>query len=229
MYFDTWAQTLTQSFRNLGSGVIDFVPDLLAAIVIFIIGWIIAAVIGRVVDQIIKALRVDSALKGAGFQEFLKRAGFNLNSGHFFGELVKWFVIFVFLLASLELLGLNQVTEFLKDVVLLYLPQVIVAVLILVAGVVIADLMRNLVVASAKGMGVRSSNFLGSLTRWAILVFAILASLFQLGIAAAFLQTLFTGIIIALALAFGLSFGLGGQETASRFLERLRNEINDRD
>ena len=128
--------------------------------------------------------------------------------------------IIVFLVASLDVLGLTQVNQFLQNVVLSYLPQVIVAIFILLLAVVIAEAMQKIVVGSAKAANIKSANFLGTTTKWAIWVFAILTTMIQLGIAVSFIQTLFTGVIIAFSLAIGLSFGLGGQEAASRYIEK---------
>jgi small-conductance mechanosensitive channel len=228
MPYTATSDVLARSFQDLWGGVIGFIPELIIAIVIFIVGWIIGALLGRVVDQIIKAVKLDSALRSAGLEAVLSRGGFSLNSGRFLGGLVKWFIIIVFLIASLDVLGLSQVNAFLKDVVLLYLPQVIVAVLILLVAVVIAEVMQNIVVGSAKAAHLHAANFLGAITKWAIWVFAALAALFQLGVAATFIQTLFTGIIVAFALAFGLAFGLGGQSAASGFLDKMRREISEK-
>jgi len=228
MLIQTWTEVLTQSFQDIGIGFIEFVPSLFVAFVIFIIGWVVGSVLGRVVGQIIKSLKVDNALRTAGFDEVLSRAGFELNSGGFLGGLVKWFIIIVFLVASLDVIGLTQVNIFLQQVVLLYLPQVIVAVLILLVAAVIADVMQNLVIGGAKAAHMTSAHFLGSVTKWAIWIFAILAALNQLGVATAFVQTLFTGIVVAVSLAVGLAFGLGGQDAAGRYLEKVRGEIAHR-
>lgn len=225
MFIETWRSSLTDSFSGVWAGVANIIPNVLAAIVIFIVGWIVAALIGRLVAQLIKALKVDTALQQAGFEAVVKRAGFNLNSGAFLGGLVRWFVVIVFLVASFEVLGLTQVTTFLQNVVLLYLPQVIVAVLILLVAVVIAEAMQKVVVGSARAAGIRSANFLGSITKWAIWIFAVLTALVQLGIAVTFINTLFTGVVVALSIGFGLSFGLGGQEAAKNYLEKIRQEI----
>lgn len=221
----TWSNVLRGSFTDLWGGIADFIPNLVVALVIFVIGWAIGSLLGQVVAQIIRSLRVDNVLRTAKVDDVLKRAGFNLDSGRFVGALVEWFVIIVFLVASLDVLGLTQVNTFLQQVVLLYLPQVIVAVLILLVAVVIAAAMQKVVVGAAMAAGVRSANFLGSVTKWAIWIFAVLMALFQLGIAAPFVQTLFTGFIVALSLAFGLSFGLGGQQAAAGFLDKVRDEI----
>jgi hypothetical protein len=227
MVLQTWGNTITGSFGGIWAGTIAFLPNFIVALVIFVIGWIIAALIGKVVGQLIKAIKLDHALEQAGFGAVLKRAGFDLNAGSFVGGLVKWFVIAAFLVASFEVLGLNQVNVFLQSVVLLYLPQVIVAVLILLVAIVIADVLRKVVVGTARAAGVTSANFLGTLTKWSIWIFALLAALVQLGIAVGFIQTLFTGVVVALSLAFGLAFGLGGQEAAARSIEKIRQEIAD--
>ena len=223
--FETWSVGLKESFSGLWDGVVSFIPNLIVALIIFVVGWAIGSLLGQVVNQIIKSLKIDNLLRSAKVDEVLKRAGFNLDSGRFVGDLVEWFVIIVFLVASLDVLGLTQVTAFLNQVVLLYLPQVIVAVLILLVAVVIASAMQRVVVGAAMAAGVKSANFLGSVTKWAIWIFAVLMALFQLGIAAPFVQTLFTGFIVALSLAFGLSFGLGGQQAAAGFIEKVREEI----
>lgn len=226
MFFSQWADVLTQSFQNLFYGLVAFLPGFLAALVIFIIGWLIGAGLGRVVAQVINSLRVDHALKAAGVDRVVERAGFTLNSGAFLGTLVKWFFIIVFLVAALDVLGLTQVTIFLRAVVLGYLPQVIVAVLILLVAAVVAESAQRVVAGGAAAANLKSANFLGAMARWAIWIFAVLAALDQLGVTP-FVQTLFTGVVVALALAFGLSFGLGGQAAAARYIDKLREQIKD--
>ncbi|MFA6446034.1 MAG: hypothetical protein WCW14_02165 [Candidatus Paceibacterota bacterium] len=226
--FQTWGTTLSDSFTNLGGGIVAFIPNLVVAIIIFVAGVVIASFVGSLVARIIKALKVDNALRAAGIEQLVTRAGFTLSSGGFLGALVKWFVIIVFLVASLDVLKLTQVNQFLSDVVLNYLPQVIVAVFMLLVAAVVAQAMQRLVIGSAKAANIASAAFLGNVTKWAIWIFAIIAALFQLGIAPFFIQTLLTGVVVALALAFGLAFGLGGQEAAARSIERIQREIADR-
>src|SRR3989344_3255801 len=228
MLLNTWTSVLTQSLQDLWLGIVEFVPSLIIAVAIFVIGWIVGAILGRIVSQVVQSLRVDNALRGAGFEDVMNRAGFDLNAGDFLGGLVKWFVIIVFLVASLDVLGLTQVNIFLQEVVLLYLPQVIVAILILLAAAVIAEVMQNVVVGAAKAANMSSAQFFGRVTKWSIWVFAVLAALNQLGVATAFVQTLFTGFVVAFSLAIGLAFGLGGQDAAARYIEQVRGEISDR-
>jgi hypothetical protein len=228
MLIETWADVLTRSFQDLWIGIVAFIPNIIIALIIFVLGWLIGAALGRVVAQVVKSVKVDNALKSAGFSGVVEQAGFTLDSGAFLGALVKWFFIVVFLVAALDVLGLEQVNFFLQTVVLGYLPQVIVAVLILLVAAVIAELAAKAVVGAAKAAHVRSAGFAGSVAKWAIWIFAILAALDHLQVASAFVQTLFTGVIVALSLAFGLAFGLGGQEAAARSIEKMRGEMNSK-
>ncbi len=226
MIVQQWGYVLQQSFYNLLWNVVNFLPNLLFAIIIFVIGWFLAGWIGWLVNEALKALRVDHALKTAGVGEVVTRAGYQLNSGLFLGTLVKWFVILVFLMASLQVLGLVAVTYFLQSIVVGFIPNVIIAVLILLVAAVIAEIAQGVVVGSARAAGIHAAGFAGTVAKWAIWIFAILAALEQFQIAQGILQTLFTGVVVALALAFGLSFGLGGQEAAARFIEKTRNGMH---
>src|SRR3990167_902218 len=118
MLLNTWGEVLTLSFQNLWVGVVNFVPNLVIALVILVLGWLVGALIGRAIWQVFKSLKIDEALGRAGFESFVRRGGINLDSGAFVGGLVKWFVIVIFLVAALDVLGLSQVNLFLQDVVL---------------------------------------------------------------------------------------------------------------
>lgn len=227
MILSDWGMTLQQSFTNLLGATVNFLPNLVLAIIIFVIGWFLGVLIGRVIAQAIKAIKVDHALKAAGVEEVVNRAGWSLNAGEFIGALVKWFIIIVFLLAALSAMGLTSVTLFLQFGLLPYLARVIVAVLIIAIAAVIAELAQSIVSGSARAAGVKSAGFAGTVAKWAIWVFAILAALDQLGVTP-FVQTIFTGVVVALSIAFGLAFGLGGQEAAARFIERTRGDMNGR-
>jgi hypothetical protein len=219
------ATAVSGSFNDLWYTTVAYLPAIIAAVIVFLVGWIVGVILYRIVVEIVKVLRIDEALKAAGLNDAAKQAGFNLDIGRFLGTLVEWFIILVFLIASLDILGLTQVTIYLQTVVLLYLPQVIVASLILILGAIVAEVVKGLVSGSARAAGARSGNFAGTVAKWAIWITAIMAALTQLGIATALLQTLFTGVVIALSLAFGLAFGLGGKEAASRVIEKVRSDI----
>jgi len=217
------------SLVDLWRGIVEFLPELLIALLLFVIGWVIGAILGKAVAEIVDRLKLDDALRSAGMEKVAKRAGYNLHIANFIGGLVKWFIIVVFLIASLDVLGLAEVNTFLNQIVTGFLPDVVVAVFIFLVGAVVAEAVQNIVVGSARSANIKSAHFLGVAARWAIWTFAGLAALSQLGVAAVFIQTFFTGIIIAAALAFGLAFGLGGRDAAARYIEHMRSELSTRE
>jgi hypothetical protein len=228
MVLSNWMVAFNDSFGSLWPGVIQLILVLIIAVLIFVIGWIFGELVERLVEKLFKIARVDTALRHAGLESPLNRGGIRLNSGLFVGALIKWFIIAVFLLAALQFLGLQPVTLFLQAVLIDYLPRVIIAVLILVVAVVIADTVKRFVTASAAAAHIGSSKALGTIAQTAIIVFAVFAAISQLEIAPAFFQTILLGIVVALALAFGLAFGLGGREAAARAIARLEEQVYTR-
>ena len=213
--------TLEASFYGLWQEVLMFMPEIVLALVVLIVGWIIAGSLKHVVERTFKALKVNEALDAAGVDAITKRAGYDLKAGQFVGTLVKWFVIIVFFIAALDILNLDQVNLFFREVVLGYLPKVIVAVLILLVAVVVANVAGKSVTAGARATGFGAADMLGSVARYAILIFAVLAALSQLEIAPEMVQILFMGIVFAASLAAGLAFGLGGRDAASRYIDKI--------
>ena len=226
MIIQTWGDALNSTFNNFAPAAVTFVLYLLAALIIFAVGWIVGSFIGDLIEKLFKVIKVDVALRQAGLEEVLRKGNLRLNSGAFIGGLVKWFIIAVFFLAALQVFGLNQVNAYLQDVVVGYLPHVIVAILILLVSIIIAEVIQKIVTGAAATAHLRSSRTLGIITKWAIIVFAVLAALVELNIAAGLIQILFIGIVSGLSLAFGLAFGLGGREVAARMLDRSVNNMN---
>jgi hypothetical protein len=224
MFIQTWGEVFTTSLYGLWQGFVSFVPSLLLAIIIFIIGWVLAKFIGHFVAKLIDALKLDSALRSLGFDTTLEKAGFSLNAGRFIGEIAKWFIVVVFLVTSFEILGLTQVNEFLSNV-LGYLPRVIVASLIILAASLVSQAIKRAIEGGAKAMHASSAHAAGAVAKWAVWVFAIIIALSELGVAPVFMQTFFTGIIAMLAIAGGLAFGLGGKDAAARTIDSVRNQM----
>lgn len=223
MILQTWGDVIVASLQQVWTSVANFVPLLIGAVVVFLIGWVVAMSLGKLVEQVVRALHVDNFLSKLDVERAVERAGWKLNSGAFLGGLVQWFLIVVFLLAAVNILGLTQVSDFLTQV-LLYIPNVVVAALILIIAALVANTVEGLVRGSVEAAGYRGA-LVGVVARWSIWVFAFVAALQQLGVATALLQTVVTGLVAALAIAFGLAFGLGGKEAASAFVERLRGEL----
>jgi hypothetical protein len=222
-----WRDTVIVSFQDLWFGLAGVLPKIVAAFLIFIVGWIIAALIGKLVTRLVRALKVDNALRGTEVERTVNRAGFTLDIARLLGGLVEWFIIVVAFVAAFDVLGLVAVNLFLLSV-LNYVPNIIVAVVILVVAAVIGEVLQKIVRGSATAAGMRAASLAGSVTKWAIWIFAILSALLQLQIATPFLETLFTGIVVALSLAFGLAFGLGGQHAATEAIAKVRSEVEPR-
>ncbi len=200
------------------------VPKILGALLVFGCGWLLASFVGKLVAKVLGKLRFDEMFKKAGWAKAFKEAEFKTDASNFVGMAVKWILVFVFLLAAVEILGFLQFAVFLREV-LSFVPNVIVSVLIFVVAVVLSDILQKLVVASVEKARIEYAKFAGMLVKWSILAFAILAILVQLGIARQLALTLFSGLVGMLALAFGLSFGLGGKDIAAEILRELKNKL----
>ncbi|MEK7151322.1 MAG: hypothetical protein AAB784_01215, partial [Patescibacteria group bacterium] len=206
--------------------VAGFLPRLVAAIVVFLVGWLVAVLVAKLVWHVVKVIRIDHALEGVGFKRVWERSGYKLNSPLFFYELVKWFFAIVFLMAATNILGLVQVTEFLRSVVY-YLPNVFVAAFVVLIGVLLARFVEGLVSGWVRAAQLSSANFLGSLSKWSVLVFSFLIALSQLKVADEVVRTIVIGLVAAGALALGLAFGLGGRAHADEFISKMKKHVGE--
>ncbi len=220
----TWTDTTIIALQNLWQVFLSFIPQLLGAFIVFVIGWFIAVGVGRLVSEILARLKFDKLFDKAGWSEALSKADLKVNASGFIGGIIKWTLIVVFLLASVEILGLDQFAVFVKDV-LAYLPNVIVAALIFAVTVIVVDIIEKVVRAGVEGMKIGYGQMVSLIVRWSIWVFSILAILSQLGIARPFPEILFKGLVYTMVIAFGLSFGLGGKEVAADILKDLREKL----
>ncbi len=228
MLIQTWTDVLVGSLQNLWFQVANWLPSLIGAILVFIVGLVVAAGLSSLVERVLGAVRLDNLLRRLGVEEYTKRAGLELNSGHFLGQLVYWFMTLAFLLAASDILGFYALSSFLTGV-LMYLPNLVIAVLIMLAALVVANLVMHLVRASVMGARLHAAKFLASASWWVIMVFGGLAALVQLGIAVSIINTLISGLIAMMAIAGGLAFGLGGKDYAAHLLGKLQNELEGRE
>ena len=223
----TWTDVLAASLQEVYLDVALYLPKLLGALIILLIGLIVSSGIRTLIERIVEALKVDGLLVKMGVNEYVERAGLRLNSGKLLGGLVYWFLLIAFLLASADLLDLEAFSQFLRDV-LAYLPNVFVAVLVMLAAVVLGNFLKNLVMASVMSARLHAAQFLGSLTWWAVVMFGFFTALLQLQIAVQIVQTLITGFIAMIAIAGGIAFGLGGKSTAEDVLAWMRREVTSK-
>ena len=219
-----WYSVTIQALLNLWQGVVDFVPRFIGALIIFFIGWFIALGVQKLVVEVLKAVRFNQLFEKGGMKGALEKADVKVNASAFFGAIIKWILVLVFLLASVEVLGFVQFAEFLRGVID-YLPNVVIAVLMLAAAVIISDITEKIVRVAVEGAKVGYGNLAGAIVRWSIWTFAILAILFQLQVVPELIQTLLTGIVALIVIAGGLAFGLGGKDVAADILNNIRKRI----
>lgn len=222
-----YVDILQSAFVELWAALVLFLPKLLFAVIVFLVGLLIAHLLRTLVARIVQILHVDELMLKLEVTQFFQKAGIKLNVAEFLGWIVKWFIVIVALIAAADALGWNQVTVFLSTVVS-YIPNVMISVIILLVGLVLANFVQEVVKSALVAAHMESSQFLAGISRWAIVVFSFMAALVQLGIAQSLIQVLFTGFIAMIALAGGLAFGLGGREYAARILSKLSKDLSDR-
>lgn len=222
----TWGEVFNASLQNLWFGFVQFAPRLIVAVVFFVIGWVLGSLIAKAIEQVFNSLKIDSLFKSIGAENFFRKAGVNLNSGHFVGEVIRWFVIIVFLLPSLNLVGLYDVSSFLSNSVLGFLPQVVIAAFVLIIAALVSDGLSKVVLATAKAMNLKAASMLATVAKYAVWIFAIIIALGKVGLGD-YMSILFTGIVAMLALGGALAFGLGGKDHAARFISKLGEEVHN--
>lgn len=223
--FSAWTTAVVESLTNLWVQFIGFLPNVLAALVVFLVGWAIAVAVGRLIEKVLVVLRINQAFENLqGLKRAVEQAGLHLNIPLLIAEIFKWFLVIVTLLAATDILGLNQVSQFLQSV-LLYVPNVVVAALILVIAVVLANFVYRTVLASVDAAGFHSSRSVAAISKWAIMVFAVFAALLQLQVATSLIQTFLTAFFAMVAIAGGLAFGLGGKDLAAKWLKKAEDDL----
>ena len=221
MFLQTIGQNLASSF-NLGVVYLaNLLPRIVAGIIILVVGVMIAGLIKWVVLALLKAIQLERILKQYNVPE--GRRG--LTWSNIVGELVRWFVIILFLIPTVDVWGIPRVTEVLNRI-LLYIPNVLVAAIVVFLGLVIANLVHDVVQAAVRGVSAPTADTAAAVAKWAIVVFVALVALNQLGIAADLIRILFTGVVAMLALAGGIAFGLGGKEAAADLISEVKRKLS---
>jgi hypothetical protein len=215
-----WSEIISATFTEIWFKLVDLVPNLIGAVLIFIVGLFVAEGLGRLVTQVTKKLYVDRAIQVTGLRSILEKIGFKLEISKALGLLITWFLYAVILVAAADILGLTQISEFLGSVVL-YIPHVIIAVVILIVGLIVSNFIFTLVKETAAAAKLEAPEFLANVAKWSILIFTFMATLIQLRVATELLQILFTGLILMVALAGGIAFGLGGKDKAKDIVEKM--------
>lgn len=224
-YLTLFTATVLDSFRTVGVGLLALLPNILAAAIVLVLGWLAASFVGTVVRRGIELTQIDDAIDKAGLDRTLTEAGVDFNLAKLIGWLAKWFIIVVVLIAVADILNMTQITDFLQRVAL-FIPNIIIAVVVLLVGFVLGNFVYKVVDKAITASKLSSTaGVLATLAKWSIIVFATLAALTHLNIAKELIQTLFTGLVGMLALAGGLAFGLGGKDEAKEMLAKIKREM----
>jgi len=204
-----------------GSSVLNqlaiFIPNLLGAVLVLVIGWLAGAWLKLLVSKILGAVKLNALITGTAIDSFLKKAEIRGKIEDILGSTVRWLTIFIFFIAAVNILGLSTVSQVLNNI-LAYIPKVFSAAIVLLAGVLLAGLVESLVKGAVGSVAVSVSRFLGKLASWIVMIFATLAAISELGIAANFINTLITGTIAMLSLGLGLALGLGSKDLVKEIL-----------
>lgn len=217
----TFWERISNAFQTTLDSFLNYLPEILAAILVLIVGWILAVLLGKLVRKLLTFTQVDKALDKLGLKKVREDTGLALSVARFVGDLVKWFLIIVAVLAAADIMRLTEISVFLRSI-LLYFPNVLVAVVIVIIGVLIANFVHKLVLGAGRTAKLPSIALIAAFARYSVIVFSILAALVQLQVASSLIQILFTGIVAMLAIAGGLAFGLGGRGYAEHLIGRVR-------
>jgi hypothetical protein len=223
----TWGGAISNSIMQIWSQLAFFLPVFLGAILVFILGILIASAIGKIIERIVSSMKIDDAIEHLSINEKLKHIGIEIEFSAFLGKLVQWFLVLIFLMVATDMLGLKQVTVYLNSIIL-YVPNIVVATIILTIAFLFGGISFRIVRGSTRAAGVVSATLLAMLIKWAIIIFGLLAALIQLGIATSLVNTIFIGVVAAFSLAIGLAFGLGGKDEAALILKKIRIEITEK-
>lgn len=220
---DIVVDTVRSIFMEFG----EFLPKLIATVIILVVGWLLAKALHFGVVRSLKLINFGVMTEKAGIDKFLKQGGIRKTTVDILGILVYWLIILATLLITFNTLGLTVVSDLVSRITQ-FIPNVIIAILILTIGLYFARFLSESVVAYGKNVGMEDAEIMGQLARYAIMVFVIIISLGQLNIGAAILYPAFLILFGGIVLAMSLAFGIGGQKWAAGQLERFFKKSSSR-
>ena len=222
----SFTETLMASFRDAFSMILSAIPRILGFAIIVAIGWFVSSILARGVTGLLRAIRFDELMQKSGLADFMGKMGTGTDSAGIVAGLVKWLVRIVVLLVAFDVLGLPAVSDVMRQL-LLWLPNLVVAIFVLFIGGIAARALSNIVRGATAEAGFLNPETLTNVVRTTVWAFAIVVAINQHGIATNLINTLFTGFVGALAIALGLAFGLGGRDLASRTLENWYDQAQE--
>jgi hypothetical protein len=218
-----WGNLIVEPVREMLTKIMAYLPVLLGALVILIIGWLVAKAIQRIVDWLLKTVRFDMMADKAGISEVLRKGNLKTNAREVVSGLVYWLIMIMVLVMVVNALGLPKASDILASL-FAYIPKVIGALFVLVVAMFLANFVSGIVRTAAGNANLPQPEILAGISRWAIIIFAVTISLEQLGIASLLVTATFNIILGGIVLALALAFGLGGKDAAARYLEELKQK-----
>jgi large-conductance mechanosensitive channel len=218
-----WKNLVIEPVTQMLTRIMAYLPVLLGALVILIVGWLVAKAIRRLVDWLLKTIRFDTLADKAGITEILKKGDLKITAGEVVSSIVYWLIIIMVLVMTVDALGLPKSSDILESL-FAYVPKVIAALLVLVVAMFLASFVSGIVRTAAANANLPKPEILAGISRWAIIIFAVTISLEQLGIAPLLVTATFNIILGGIVLALALAFGLGGKDAAAKYLEELKQK-----
>ncbi|MCX5636819.1 MAG: hypothetical protein NTX52_03880 [Planctomycetota bacterium] len=218
-----WDNLIVVPVREMLTKIMAYLPVLLGALVILIVGWLVAKAIQRIVDWLLKTVRFDVMADKAGISEVLRKGNLKTNAREVVSDLVYWLIMIMVLVMVVNALGLPKASDILASL-FAYIPKVIGALFVLVVAMFLANFVSGIVRVAAGNANLPKPDLLAGISRWAIIIFAVTISLAQLGIAPLLVTATFNIILGGVCLGLALAFGLGGKDAAARYLEELKQK-----
>lgn len=213
----TWQQAVVLATINVLDKILAFLPNLIGALIIFLIGSIIANWAKALVIRLLHGINLSTLVKDTSVEKFLKKAEISAKIELLVGQSVKWLILLIAFIAAVNVLGLTEVSRVLNNI-LNYIPRVISAMLVLALGVLVAGFIESLIKGGLGSIDIKVARLLGKIGSYAVVIFAALAALAELRIAQELINIFFTGLVAMLALGFGLALGLGSKDLIAQIL-----------
>ncbi len=217
--FTNWSDAIMASLAGAASMFFAAIPRLIGFAIILVVGWVIASLIEKAVVALLRAVRFNVLAERAGLADFIQKSNMRSDAAGTIGVVAKWFVRLIAMVVAFDALGLPAVSEVLHQL-LMWLPNLVVALVVLVIGGIAATALSNIVRGTAAEGGLDQPDFLAKVAKYAVWAFAIMVAISQVGIANSLINILLMATAGGLALALGLSFGLGGRDTAAAIVRR---------
>jgi hypothetical protein len=218
-----WENLIVEPIRQMLTRIFAYLPVLLVALIILIVGWIVAKSIKRIVDGLLKVVRFDALADKAGISEILRKGDFKISTRELVSRLVYWLIMIMVLVVAVDALGLPKSSEVLASL-FAYVPRVIAALLVLVVAMFLASFVSGIVHTAAGNAKMPRPELFAGATKWIIVIFAANIALVELGIAPILVTTTFNIILGGVCLALALAIGLGSKDAVARYLEELRQK-----